>query len=140
MTDDRPWIVVGLDGSTTAWRAFAWACGHARRTGARLLAVYITPAASWEAITPLSQTAAWSADAAETAAARVAREAAEIADGAVTFEHRVGDPTRVLLAAARERGADLIVVGSSTHPAHRIAGSVAGRLVKCQQVPVVVVP
>jgi nucleotide-binding universal stress UspA family protein len=140
MTGDGPLILVGVDGSTTAWRAFAWACGHARRIGGQLVVIYVTSPTYWESMTPLGQATAWSEEAAASAAAQVAAEAAELANGPVTFEHRIGDPTRILLAAARQRSVDLIVVGASTQPAHRIAGSVAGRLIKCQQVPVVVVP
>src|SRR4051795_3525187 len=48
-------VVVGVDGSATAWRAFAWACGHARRAGCALLCVYVSTRGFWDSLVPWGQ-------------------------------------------------------------------------------------
>jgi nucleotide-binding universal stress UspA family protein len=53
---------------------------------------------------------------------------------------RTGDPYQVLSAVAHEVRADSVVVGSSTSIGHRIAGSLAVRLVRNARWPVTVVP
>ena len=51
-----------------------------------------------------------------------------------------GDPYTVITGIAHDVSADAIVVGASTRLGHRIAGSLAVRLVKCGKWPVTVVP
>ncbi len=135
-------IVVGLDGSSTAWHAFAWACGHARRAACPVLAVYVSTLRYWEA--PLAGEATAAVLEAEQSTVRALQQEAELLAGAfdvrVSFEHRRGEAARELLTAAREHSADLLAIGSSVQPFHRVAGSLASRLVRCRQVPVVVVP
>jgi nucleotide-binding universal stress UspA family protein len=53
---------------------------------------------------------------------------------------RDGDPMNVLSEVAREVKADAVIVGSSASPGHRIAGSLAVRLVRARRWPVTVVP
>jgi nucleotide-binding universal stress UspA family protein len=53
---------------------------------------------------------------------------------------RDGDPMMVLSEVAREVKADAVIVGSSASPGHRIAGSLALRLVRARRWPVTVVP
>ena len=50
------------------------------------------------------------------------------------------DPVNVLAAVGGQVHADAIVVGASTSLGHRIAGSVAVRLVRSRRWPVTVVP
>ena len=59
---------------------------------------------------------------------------------AVTFVATRGDSLAELHRIARESRADAIVVGASAKAGHRIAGSLAVRLVRSGQWPVTVVP
>jgi nucleotide-binding universal stress UspA family protein len=128
-------VVVGIDGSDAAWHALAWACGHARRAGCPVLAVYVSTSGYWNRVLPNTDA---------TAAARQLRaEIEQMATGfgmRVGFVHRHGDPARELVTAAREHGADLLVVGTSSQLLHRVAGSLPGKLARCREVPLVVVP
>jgi nucleotide-binding universal stress UspA family protein len=58
----------------------------------------------------------------------------------VTFVKVYGDPVTALREAADCCHADTVVVGASTSAGHRIAGSVATRLIRAGHWPVVVVP
>jgi nucleotide-binding universal stress UspA family protein len=138
-------VVVGFDGSDTSWHALAWACGHARRARCPVLAVYVSTNRYWDRVVPVGDAAAALAEAATEAADQLRREITQMASGCgfpvnVSFVHRQGDPARELMLVAREHGADLLVVGTSAHPLHRVAGSLPGRLARCRQIPVVVVP
>src|SRR5690242_21824747 len=97
-------VVVGIDGSDTAWRALAWACGHARRAGCPVLAVYVSTSGYRDRV-------GQGADATVTATARQLRaEINQMAAGfgmRVGFVHQHGDPARELVTTAREHGADL---------------------------------
>jgi nucleotide-binding universal stress UspA family protein len=53
---------------------------------------------------------------------------------------RDGDPLTVLTEVATEARADAVVVGSSASLGHRIAGSLASRLIRHGRWPVTVVP
>jgi nucleotide-binding universal stress UspA family protein len=53
---------------------------------------------------------------------------------------RYGDPLSVLSEVAKEVRADAVIVGSSASVGHRIAGSLAVRLVRSGRWPVTVVP
>jgi nucleotide-binding universal stress UspA family protein len=53
---------------------------------------------------------------------------------------RRGDPFGQLSQVATWMRADAVIVGRSRSPLHRIAGSVAHRLVRCGRWPVTVVP
>jgi nucleotide-binding universal stress UspA family protein len=136
-------VVVGVDGSATAWRAFAWACGHARRAGCAMVCVYVTTRRSWDSFLPYCEAAVLLADSARCAADELR---VELTDAArefgvpVHFEHRFGDPAHELVRAAQEHGADLMVVGASARALHRVAGSLASRLARGRHIPVVVVP
>lgn len=136
-------IVVGLDGSTTARQALAWAVAEARSRGAKLEAVHAwqTPDMGTD---PLERALADPA-ALEAEAEREARLVVNAADTRglmvpvqVTVVH--GDPVWALLGAAR--GADLLVVGASGLGG-RGAGdpaSISGQLEWAAPCPVVVVP
>ncbi len=130
-------VAVGIDGSDTAWRALAWACGHARRAGCPVLAVYVSTSGYWDRVAVAFSTAG------DAAAQLIRAEVEQMAAGfgmRVSFVHRHGDPARELVTAAREHGADLLVVGTSAQLLHRVAGSLPGKLARCRELPLVVVP
>jgi nucleotide-binding universal stress UspA family protein len=58
----------------------------------------------------------------------------------LTFIAAWGDPFAELCQIAGEIRADAVVVGASARMAHRLAGSLAVRLVKAGRWPVTVVP
>ncbi len=133
-------ILVGVDGSETAMRAAAYAFGLARRQGCRLLVAFVAvrsglaltgPAAAFEDRTQRQLCAELRAE---------ARDAAEELGVPVTFLMVHGDPVTALRDAADHCHADTVVVGASTSAGHRIAGSVATRLIRAGHWPVVVVP
>jgi nucleotide-binding universal stress UspA family protein len=136
-------VVVGVDGSDSAWRAFAWSLGHARRSRCPVLAIYVSAGMFMDALMPslpLDESVVLARrELADEIGTEIGRMAAELRVD-VRFEHRDGDPARVLLAAAEECGADMLVLGASMQGLHRIAGSLPGRLVRCRRLPVVVIP
>lgn len=127
-------IVVGTDGSETAARAVREAATLASAEGARLVVVTAyevgqSPAQDLDAdrvpqdlrfvLTDRVQ--------AEELAERGRSAAREAGAGSVVVQALAGEPAEVLLEAAKDFDADLIVVGSrglSSH-AHFILGSVA---------------
>jgi nucleotide-binding universal stress UspA family protein len=136
-------IVVGVDGSDTSWRAAAYAVGAARRQGGQawLVFVYVAPVAGVAAFTP------------EVVAAALTSSHQTYAQIAQTLERglqdlparwelrgRTGSAFGELVRVATELRADMVVVGASSRIGHRVAGSVAARLVKVRRWPVVVVP
>jgi nucleotide-binding universal stress UspA family protein len=133
-------IVVGADASDASTDAVRFAGGLAARTGAALTVVHVRPALP-----------AWvdqrSPDEDEvegywTVVTRSRSARALAGSGAIwTFEVRDGDPARQLGAAARERGADLIVVGACQPAARHVPWhrSVPNRLVRHADRPVLVV-
>jgi nucleotide-binding universal stress UspA family protein len=136
-------VVVGIDGSNTAWRALAWACGHARRAGCPVLAVYVSTSGYWDRVVPNADATGAATTAADAAARLLRAEVEQTAAGfgmRVGFVYRHGDPARELVTAAREHGADLLVVGTSAQLLHRVAGSLPGKLARCREMPLVVVP
>ena len=127
-------IVVGTDGSPTAERAVAHAASMAKADGARV--VIVTAFTTGDAGRNIEATASVPDDLRFALTDRVqAEERAErgraIAKGAgvekVVIQAIDGDPANVLLEAAKDFDADLIVVGSKglTSAAHFILGSVA---------------
>lgn len=127
-------IVVGVDGTSAALHAAAWASGLARRERARLVFVYVEP---------LSSSAYWSpfgmATAAETAGElldELRRTITEyLGNVGVRWElvHHRGDPAHGLEKVAEEVHADCVVIG-------RGGGGVAKYLIHDARRPVVVVP
>jgi nucleotide-binding universal stress UspA family protein len=56
------------------------------------------------------------------------------------FVTTTGDAYSALVKAADQYRADAVVVGASMRPDHRLAGSIAVRLVRAKRWPVTVVP
>ncbi|MGK2948145.1 MAG: universal stress protein [Acidimicrobiales bacterium] len=127
-------VVVGTDGSTTAEQAVREAAEVAAADGARL--VVVTAYVPGEARGPEVEADDVPADIRYTLTERV--QAEELAEAGRTLARTAGvdkvvvqalegDPADVLLTAAADFAADLIVVGSQglTRHAHLILGSVA---------------
>ena len=140
-----PAIVVGFDGSKTSMRASAYAVGLARRQRARLVAVYVGSVAprcvAEPGVGPFI--VAEHREAFERTAASLRKEAEELAyeqDISVTFVATRGDSFTEIHRIAEEVSADAIVVGASTKAVHRLAGSLAVRLVRSGKWPVTVIP
>lgn len=137
-------IVVGVDGSDPSLRAAAYAAGLARRQRAKLVVVYARASAGGMSTFMDSTGAAW------IAARAHADDVEELLRRAEAMAHqegitseivvRTGDPYQVLSDVAHEVRADSVVVGSSVSIGHRIAGSLAVRLVRNAHWPVTVVP
>ena len=140
----RPTLVVGVDGSTPSWDAFAWAAGEARRGNGRIVAVFVTsliePEEALGPTAPLGYAAA--AEARDQMTEELADEVARRADVLgveVSFVRGFGDAPHVLIEVAHSNHADLVVVGRSAKMLHRLAGSVSRRLVLNRDCPVIVV-
>ena len=125
--------------------AGAYAAGLARRQRARLVAVYVGSTSQLGLTDPgaaaLLRLAR--AEAFEQTVADLRDETEKLAGErglAVTFVATRGDSLAELHRIARESRADAIVVGASAKAGHRIAGSLAVRLVRSGQWPVTVVP
>jgi nucleotide-binding universal stress UspA family protein len=141
-TDGPATLVVGLDGSDTAWRALHYAVGQARRQRSRVVAVYAEHGPMFVgAQVAVPTVATEEADAAYREELRGSVEA-------LGREHGVparlvvvtADPVLALAKVAEEVRADAIVVGASEQAGHRLFGSVALRIVRAGNWPVTVVP
>ncbi|HKD97854.1 MAG TPA: universal stress protein [Micromonosporaceae bacterium] len=136
-------VVVGVDGSREAWRAFWWAIGHARRARCPVLAVFVATSTFVTSMITYGDRDGRIAEALGALAAELSQQV--VAAGAdvgvdVQFTHVRGDPANALLHVARERAADLIVVGAPGHLVHRLIGSHTASLIRRREIPVVVVP
>jgi len=118
--------------------------GMARRQGAKLVAVFVTPLAGLGSAGPGGAALAVAKDEAFAATAEDMRQRAEAAGAEfgirVTFLARRGEPFAEICRVADEVRADAIVVGASTKAGHRLVGSLAIRLVRAGRWPVTVVP
>jgi nucleotide-binding universal stress UspA family protein len=150
-TDPRNVVVVGVDASESSWDAFWWSCGEAKRSGGRIVAVYVSPiggagSAMAVAAALMADTSTiqfdWGEKAANDVAEEIRRKLTDAAsDAAVDLEfvHAKGDPAAELLRIAAIKNADLIVVGKSLKVLHYFAGSLGRRIVGKRNAPVVVV-
>jgi nucleotide-binding universal stress UspA family protein len=144
-TDGPVAIVVGVDGSDPSLRAAAYAVGLARRQRTRLVAVYVrTNPAALVALADRGGIATRAVMDAQDEVEAQLRDAMERQSHAWDVDVRLvvrrGDPLTVLSDVAREVRADAVIVGRSAGVGHRIAGSLAVRLVRCGRWPVTVVP
>ena len=127
-------IVVGVDGTSSALHAAAWASGLARRERARLVFVYVEPLSSSAYWSPFGMTTA--ADTAGELLGELRRTITEyLGSIGVRWElvHHRGDPAHGLEKVAEEVHADCVVIG-------RGGGGVAKYLINDARRPVVVVP
>jgi len=144
-TDGPSAILVGVDGSETSLRAAAYAAGLARRQHTKLVAVYVRtqPAAMLTIADHVGLATKEVLDAQDDVEAQL-RAALRVQTQHWGLDARLvvrsGDPMVVLSEVAREVRADAVIVGSSASPGHRIAGSLAVRLVRARRWPVTVVP
>ena len=134
-------VVVGFDGSTSSERALAYAIGMARRSGSGLIIVHVAnrlPTTVWAGCEPPVFV-----DVPDHRTEVLGLELA-CADYLVEVPwilvERGGDICHELEEVGREYEADAIVVGSTHGLVGRIFGSVAGRLAKRAQRPVIVIP
>ncbi len=142
-----PTIVVGVDGSDTSLDALSWACGEARRMSGRAIAVLVSPIPGANMIASASPLASLAsseylkceAQVESDLVARLRSELAQHEDVDLTFMHTHGDVVAELLRVADENRAQLIAVGRSTKPRHRVAGSLGHRLLRHQDAPIIVV-
>ena len=143
-TDGPTSILVGVDGSTTSLRAASYAAGLARRQGARVTAVFVSPLATLAAATPAGAALTVAQHEAFSQTVEEMRQRAGEAAGelgiSITFIAAEGDPFTELRRIADETRADAVVVGASAHAGHRFVGSLAVRLVRAGRWPVTVVP
>jgi nucleotide-binding universal stress UspA family protein len=137
-------VVVGVDGSETAYRALHYAVGQARRQGGRVHAVYADqiPSLAFATAVPLA-TSAVVDESTDTLVAELRTTVDGLAreygvDG--VFEVVAGDPVNALVHVAERERADAILVGASVQAGHKLFGSVAMRVVKTGRWPVTVVP
>ncbi|BCJ47800.1 universal stress protein A [Actinoplanes ianthinogenes] len=138
-------IVAGVDGSDSSMRAGAYAVGLARRQGSRLVGVFVRPAVGGVlSFADPSGAAVTAALATHEQMERDFRDTLlrEQPRLGVDFEMvvRHGDPFSELCQVADEMWADAVIVGRPERALHRIAGSVAHRLVRYGRWPVTVVP
>ena len=144
MKDGPGTILVGVDGSTSSLRAAADAMGLARRQGSRLVAVYVrTPPSG---LLPLADTGGAVATVIETQDEVEQELRALLLDRMSPFPVdarlmiRSGEPFTEISDVAHEVRADAVIVGRSAKIVHRLAGSIASKLVRCGRWPVTVVP
>jgi nucleotide-binding universal stress UspA family protein len=144
-------ILVGVDGSAPSLRAVQFAADLASKYDAELILMTIVHRLSPELEPEVEQYA--QVEHIAVPEARIAFTAADnvlgharteaVAKGAtrVSAEPCFGDPAREIINAARDRGADLIVVGSRGHGrlVGLLLGSVAQKVVSLAHCPVVVV-
>jgi len=139
-------LVVGVDGSPESIDALRAAVGLAATTGRELIVVHVRHANALAATGVIAEPGSGPAigEALDAVEAR-SRAAAErvMRDRGVDwrFETADGDPARALIAAAREGGADGIIVGGHRHGVvgGLVTGSVAQKLVRHSPVSVSVV-
>jgi nucleotide-binding universal stress UspA family protein len=140
-------ILVPLDGSERAEYVLPLVARLVRRTGGRLVLLRAVNIATdyWPSIAapyPSMIQAAIEGEL-ETATAYLAKVAAEapLAGREVTITARYGIPAPIILAAATEYDADLIVICSHgrTGMAHVIMGSIAEKIARHSTVPVLIV-
>lgn len=140
-----PVLVVGVDFSAPSKKALDAAVALAKRLGAELAVVHagspLPAGADRGHLDPVSQVRAEvDADEAARLSATWVKEAG--ATVRVSFAHKPGRAADVVLAEARARKADFVVVGSHgrTGLKRAVLGSVAEAVVRGSSVPVLVVP
>jgi nucleotide-binding universal stress UspA family protein len=142
-------VLVATDGSESADRAVDYSADLARRDGAELIIVnvvggYGLPDRVFAQFTEARQ--AWLKELLQSISAQTLVKARERAHGAgasaIRIESRDGNVPQVILDIARERRADVVVIGKRGASAieRLLIGSVSDKLVKLADLPVIVVP
>lgn len=141
-TDGPKVLVVGIDGSETSVRAAAYATGLARRQNSYLVFLYVQSLGGPFTSTPGSAVlmASTQGELAREFAVGIRAYMEELGKSDWEFRTVRGDVYTELAGTADDVRADGVVVGASTQAGHRIAGSVAVRLVRAGRWPVTVVP
>ncbi len=143
-TDGPSVILVGVDDSTTSSRAGWYAAGLARRQRARIVAVFVSPLASFGTAGPGGAALTVAKEEAFRISVQDMEQRADTMGSelgiSITFRAARGDPFTEICRIADEVRADAIVVGASKHAGHRFVGSLAVRLVRAGKWPVTVVP
>jgi nucleotide-binding universal stress UspA family protein len=140
-------LVVGYDGSPPASRALDAAVRLLQGRTGRIEVVYVAHLSSMVSLSPgaIAEMELDFDDIAKDLRASAAKQLDEQAPG-WEFQRRQGLIAEELIAAATEvHDADpdktvVIVVGSSSHAAHRMVGSAAVSLARHAPVPLVIVP
>lgn len=140
-TDGPKVILVAVDGSVTSLRAGSYAAGLARRQGSRLVVGHVVQPPGSAALLPQAAGAAIEAarEIVEELRAQIEERSADLG---IEVEFRVteGGPYHELMRMAQEVRAELVVLGASTTPGHRVLGSVGARMIRAGKWPVTVVP
>ncbi|MEU5207653.1 universal stress protein [Streptomyces sp. NPDC020742] len=137
----RHGVVVGFDGSMSSERALAYAIGIARRHDSGLIIVHVAnrlPTTVWAGCEPPVFV-----DVPDHRTEVLGLELAcadHLSEVPWVLVERGGDICHELEEVGREYEADAIVVGSTHGIVGRIFGSVAGRLARRAQRPVIVIP
>lgn len=138
--DGRAWRgVVGVDGTKASFRALAYACGWAHRTGSQLVVVYAVDERWQQSIDAYGSAAAQ--ESSEEIAATLKQEVARwLCRESVewTFLVRGGESSHVLERVATENDADAIIVGQSRR--RRFHRCTSSRLARLRQRIVIAVP
>jgi nucleotide-binding universal stress UspA family protein len=140
-------LVVGYDGSPPAGRALDAAVRLLQGRTGRIGVVYVAHLSSMVSLSPgaIAEMELDFDDIAKDLRASAAKQLDEQAPG-WEFQRRQGLIADELIAAATEvhdadpRKTVVIVVGSSSHAAHRMVGSAAVSLARHAPVPLVIVP
>jgi nucleotide-binding universal stress UspA family protein len=138
-------VVVGLDGSNTSRDALAYAIGMARRERSELVIVSVSPPVSAAAAAAAAGGSSLPPDRhADRRTEMVPASTVEALDDLLPGRWRIvvreGEAGAELERVAGECQADAIVVGRSRNPGRHLLGSVAARLVRHANHPVIVVP
>lgn len=137
MTDTKPVVVVGVDGSADSSCALRWAAHYAEQAGANLLLV-----TAWQWPRSYGAPVMWPAYQPDEEARSVveqARASVHLNGGTVDVAVREGRPGMVLVDLTTHAAA--LVVGSQGHGvvAEAVLGSVSAYCVRHAHCPVVVV-
>src|ERR1700709_2624579 len=137
-----PVFVVGGDGSSTSWDAFAWAAGAAGRSGGKLVVGYVMPFVA----PAVAYAAPYSYGGAENIREEVAAELKSDAEQrarelgvSMSFVSAYGDATKSLPEIAPSVHPTVGGGGRSTKAWHHLTGSLGHRLTCRKDAPVVVV-
>jgi nucleotide-binding universal stress UspA family protein len=132
-------LLVGIDGTDTAWRALYYAYGLARRQHSTVIAAFVIttlPYNDGAVAAAAYQTTGQIADELRAAIQALATEYSVRS----TFISLPGDSVTTLAKLAERHHADALILGASQALLHRVLGSKSLRAVRRCHCPVTVVP